>query len=175
MWWDGLRTTSPESCWARTWSSTPGAFTLILKAQGIPEATLKLDNTDGTWTTLLAVTDYHNAKVIGRVVDREALGSADNVITDYWWIRRWSVDEQWLSFKMSLQVGLLAKRLPGRVYGDYCPFIFKGSLCGYTGSAARCSKRLEGKYGCREIFGATSGKRFGGFPNRPSHLTVGVL
>lgn len=160
---------------SQTWAALPGFFTLKLKAQGLPDADLKVDNTDLAWTTRLSGTDYHNAKVIGRVVDRGALESANNVITDYWWIRMWGVDEQWVTFKLALQVGLLAKRLPGRVYGDYCHWVFKGTLCGYTGTAARCSKRLEGKYGCREIFGATSGKRYGGFPNRPSHLTVGVL
>ena len=159
-----------------TWTATEGSFSCSLRAQAAPEGTLNVDNTDKAWNDRLAGdTDYHNAKVIVRVVDLGALGSADNVITDYWWIKQWSPDEQWVSFKLSLQVGLLAKRLPGRTYGDYCPWVFKGSLCGYTGASPRCSKRLEGKYGCRENFGASADKRFGGFPNRPSHLVVGVL
>jgi len=157
-----------------TWTAATGAAKVTLKAQGVPTAVLAVDNTDKAWNTRLGAVDYRDAKVILRVVDLGALESALNVITDYWWVKSWKVDDQIVTFEMSLQITLLAKRLPGRTYADYCPFVFKGSLCGYTGSNTQCSKRLEGKYGCRENFGATSTKRFGGFPNRPSRLVVGV-
>jgi len=159
-----------------TWSATSGEFGQRVAATEIPAAMLKLDNVDKAWNARLSgSTDYRRTKVIVRVVDLDTLESASNVISDYWWVQRWAVDAQSVAFSMSLQVGLLAKRLPGRTYSDNCPWKpFKGTLCGYTGTDSECSFLLEGKHGCREHFGATADKRFGGFPNRPSRLVVGV-
>jgi phage-related protein len=50
------------------------------------------------------------------------------------------------------------------VQGYYCPWVFKGSECGYQGGVTVCDYTYP--Y-CSKLFGKTTPKRFGGFLGMP--------
>jgi lambda family phage minor tail protein L len=59
-------------------------------------------------------------------------------------------------------------QVPGRrTQTWYCPWTYKGTECGYTGSLKTCDYTYDGPNGCTKHFSKTEAKRFGGFIGRP--------
>lgn len=67
-------------------------------------------------------------------------------------------------YTVSFSLGVtsaLSERFPKRIQmRDQCPFIFKGELCRYAGSATSCSYTYDGENGCKAKGNQVN---FGGF------------
>lgn len=59
-----------------------------------------------------------------------------------------------------------------RRVGKKCPWVFKGTECGYNGVLTDCNKIYGSNDGC---LGRSNQHRFGGFPERESVATIGVV
>jgi hypothetical protein len=59
-----------------------------------------------------------------------------------------------------------------RRVGKKCPWVFKGTECGYNGVLTDCNKIYGSNDGC---LGRSNQHRFGGFPERESIATIGVV
>lgn len=55
-----------------------------------------------------------------------------------------------------------------RAVANLCPWVFKGTECGYSGGATTCAKTLAA---CKTNFGATAELPYGGFPGL-SRVTI---
>lgn len=62
--------------------------------------------------------------------------------------------------------------LSNRRVGVKCPWVFKGTECGYSGGLTTCNKLYSDSGGCS---GRSNQHRFGGFPSRPDIATIGAV
>lgn len=73
-------------------------------------------------------------------------------------LKKPKLDSKWATFVLGA-ANPFSKRFPQhRILKGHCRFIFKGTLCGYTGGESVCNKTLPR---CRELLNQTN---FGGFP-----------
>lgn len=83
---------------------------------------------------------------------------------DQWWFNR-KIEESIKScaYELASVFDVEGIRFPRRrMYSNYCPWVFKGPECGYTGTSYNfCPKNLEA---CKERFGEDANLPFGGFP-----------
>lgn len=77
--------------------------------------------------------------------------------------------EEFLELDVATDVNL-APTLSNRRVGSKCPWVFKGTECGYTGGLTTCNKLYTDSGGCS---GRSNQHRFGGFPARDSAASIG--
>lgn len=77
--------------------------------------------------------------------------------------------EEYLELDVATDVNL-APTLSNRRVGSKCPWVFKGTECGYSGGLTTCNKLYTDSGGCS---GRSNQHRFGGFPARDSAASVG--
>ena len=71
-------------------------------------------------------------------------------------------NREFVEYEMAAAFDLAGVRLPKRLVMDnLCPWVYKGTECGYTGGLATCEKTLEA---CKDHFGENADLPFGGFP-----------
>lgn len=79
----------------------------------------------------------------------------------YYFHRKMEENNQAVVYEMSSVFDVEGIRFPKRrIYTNYCPFIYKGPECGYTGSLPQCPKSLTA---CKQRFNGDL--PFGGFPS----------
>lgn len=159
-----------------TWTAEPGAsYQRLVTSDRDQGAALRIEDPANVWSARFAATDYIHAEVSAVVVSRAQIATTDAAIGEVMWIRnrQFGASELAYTFSLGLIVDLLGARLPLRTYSEHCPYAYRGSFCLSTDSGM-CSKKLEGKNGCRTHFPSDKPKRFGGFPNRPSRLFLGL-
>lgn len=78
------------------------------------------------------------------------------------WIERKALETaEAIEFELCTALDLDGLKLPRRIIqATVCPWVFKGTECGYAGADATCTKTLSD---CKTKFGS-SPARFGGFP-----------
>jgi len=92
------------------------------------------------------------------VLNSENLGSDDPEVEHFFELKQPKTNALWATFTLGA-ANPFNKRFPqARILKGHCRFIFKGTLCGYTGGESECDKTLPR---CRELLNQT---RFGGFP-----------
>jgi hypothetical protein len=62
--------------------------------------------------------------------------------------------------------------LSNRRVGSKCPWVFKGTECGYSGGQTTCNKLYNDAGGCS---GRSNQHRFGGFPSRAEIASLGTV
>ena len=77
--------------------------------------------------------------------------------------------EEYLELDVATDVNL-APTLSNRRVGSKCPWVFKGTECGYSGGLTTCNKLYTDAGGCS---GRSNQHRFGGFPARDSAASIG--
>lgn len=77
--------------------------------------------------------------------------------------------EEFLELDVATDVNL-APTLSNRRVGSKCPWVFKGTECGYSGGLTTCNKLYTDSGGCS---GRSNQHRFGGFPARDSAASIG--
>ena len=77
--------------------------------------------------------------------------------------------EEYLELDVATDVNL-APTLSNRRVGSKCPWVFKGTECGYSGGLTTCNKLYTDSGGCS---GRSNQHRFGGFPARDSAASIG--
>lgn len=67
-----------------------------------------------------------------------------------------------IEFELATPMDVQNARIPARrIQALICPWVYKGTECGYAGALPTCGKTLEE---CKTHFGATAELPFGGFP-----------
>ena len=154
----------------------------------LPRPTMRVANVAGTISTLLLSYNPLNAKVTRIRTCKKFLDAvnfdggtnptADPTATfenDVFYIDRVSKENyQLVEFELASKLDLTNLYLPRRQVTEYCPWIYKGAECGYTGTAAFdindqpttaandvCGKRFSS---CQKRFGDKADLPHGGFP-----------
>ena len=106
--------------------------------------------------------EWYEKKVTIYIVFADRLDSADDYISDVFYIDSWSASEKDIQLTLVSRYDVLAMTIPGRrIHRSFCCWKFKGDECGYIGTEAECNKTLTR---CREL---NNQLRFGGFPAVP--------
>jgi lambda family phage minor tail protein L len=78
----------------------------------------------------------------------------------------WS--SQYARLELAASPLLSGIQVPGRrAQTWFCPWTYKGTECGYTGTLKSCDFTYDGPNGCTKHFAKDEAKRFGGFIGRP--------
>lgn len=164
-----------------TYAATPievEGFEMSTKGT-LPRPTMRIANVAGAISALLLSYNPLNAKVTRirtckKFLDGEATADATAKFADeVYYIDRVSKENlQLVEFELASKLELTNLYLPKRQVTEYCPWVYKGAECGYTGSkffdandvsttAANdvCGKRFNS---CKIRFG--SNLPHGGFP-----------
>jgi len=103
------------------------------------------------------------ATVTIRVVHSDHLDLTDPEFEETFEVIGCSVDQMWVRFTLGAENPLLTRCPRQRFLKDHCRYKeFKGTLCGYSGSATECDRTFER---CMEL---GNEHRFGGFPGIPT-------
>lgn len=70
-------------------------------------------------------------------------------------------NSMWATFTLGAANPFNQRFPPSRILKNHCRFIFKSTLCGYSGATTTCDKTLNA---CRNMNGGSNSIRFGGFP-----------
>ena len=196
-------TTNGNIVWAtNTYSALPievEGFEYNAESGSLPRPTIRVSNLLGGITAILlnvnattAGNDLTGAKLtrirtLVRYIDAvnfpggtNPYGTPDTTATlpseIYYVARKVSENRDLVEFELSASFDLAGVRSPKRqCSANLCPWIYKGSECGYSGSsyfdendkavatsaADKCGKRLSS---CQIRFGSTNALPFGGFP-----------
>lgn len=100
-----------------------------------PKVTIQISNVTNLITQILEE-GIDNTPVILRIV-REGESTAD--LTFNFVANGVSYDEQWISFDLTAPASFV-RSFPQTKYSNFCPFVFKGWRCKYSGSATKCNK-----------------------------------
>jgi len=95
------------------------------------------------------------------VVHSEHLDDAEPVVHEIFSVVKTTCDAEWATFQLGGDYPTQRRFPLDRYLKDFCPFVFKGPECGYTGDLTLCSHTLKD---CRAHGNST---RFGGFPAIP--------
>ncbi len=196
-------TTNGNIVWAtNTYSALPievEGFEYNAESGSLPRPTIRVSNLLGSITAILLNVnettpgnDLTGAKLtrirtLVRYIDAvnfpggtNPYGTPDTTATlpseIYYVARKVSENRDLVEFELSASFDLAGVRSPKRqCSANLCPWIYKGSECGYSGSsyfdendkavatsaADKCGKRLSS---CQLRFGSTNALPFGGFP-----------
>ena len=147
----------------------------------LPRPTMRIANVTGAISALLIAYNPLRAKLTRirtckKFLDGEATADATAKFEDeIWYIDRVSKENlQLVEFELVGGLDLTNLQLPKRQVTEYCPWIYKGTECGYTGTkyydandnettAANdnCGKRFNS---CKLRFGTNADLPHGGFP-----------
>lgn len=140
--------------WGENLSRTPITYDL----EGtIGDMTLTAANVNGELGRIILDRDLSGASFVLLKAFANHLENAQA-----WMIFEGSIDEAAISeaavvLKVRSRNTGLERFLPRRTYGRYCPWIFKQSVCGYTGEETECVKTLA------SCIALGNKERFGGF------------
>ena len=153
-----------------------------LTARGtLPRPTMRVANVSGAISAILLTYNPLKAKVTRirtckKFLDGEATADPTAKFADeVYYIDRVSKENvQLVEFELASKLDLTNLQLPCRQVTEYCPWVYKGTECGYTGTkyfdandasttAANdvCGKRFNS---CKLRFGNTNNIPHGGFP-----------
>ena len=187
---------------SNTYSKFPievDGFDYNAESGSLPRPTIRVSNLFGTITTILLGVNASNPgndltgakltriRTLVRYIDGANFSGGTNPygtpdatakLPDeiYYVARKVSENRDLVEFELSASFDLAGVRSPKRqCNANLCPWIYKGSECGYSGSnyfdendntvtsssADKCGKRLSS---CQVRFGSTNALPFGGFP-----------
>jgi lambda family phage minor tail protein L len=187
---------------SNTYSKFPievDGFDYNAESGSLPRPTIRVSNLFGTITTILLGVNAGNPgndltgakltriRTLVRYIDGANFSGGTNPygtpdatakLPDeiYYVARKVSENRDLVEFELSASFDLAGVRSPKRqCNANLCPWIYKGSECGYSGSnyfdendntvtsssADKCGKRLSS---CQVRFGSTNALPFGGFP-----------
>lgn len=107
--------------------------------------------------------DLRGKKVTVKQVFADDLADTNAYIDDVFYIDNYVATEEFVIFNCSTKFDILDVKIPMRLQTrNYCPFLFKGTECGYSGAGDSCGKTISA---CRAY---SNVERFGGFPSIPS-------
>ena len=150
----------------------------------LPRPSMKVANANGAISALLVQYNPLQAEVrrirtCKKFLDGESAADPTAMFNggpESWYIDRVATENiQVVEFELVGKLDLTNLRLPARQVVEHCPWIYKGSECGYSGSTFfdendnevtdadqdNCGKRLSS---CEARFGENAALPFGGFP-----------
>ncbi len=115
----------------------------------LPRPTMRIANVDGAISALLLAYNPLQAKVTRirtckKFLDGVNFTGGTNPTADptakfedqIWYIDRVSKENiQLVEFELTSKLDLTNLQLPGRQVQDYCPWVYRGAECGYTGGS----------------------------------------
>lgn len=110
----------------------------------------------------LELYDFRKKKVTIQMVWADNLSDSDPVLSDTFYIDKYSADEKNVTFELTSKFDILILQLPARMYmRNYCAWKFKGTECKYAGATTTCNKTFQA---CQALSNIAN---FGGFPSVP--------
>jgi len=96
-------------------------------------------------------------------VFNDALGDPANYVLEFFgqidgWTYEEAEDASWLTVRVRRNQGTFGKIIPRRRYKVMCPWIFKGTECGYAGAETLCDRTIT------RCLALGNEDNFGGFP-----------
>lgn len=85
-------------------------------------------------------------------------GNCDPEVEHLFELKQPKTDSQWATFTLGAANPFNNRFPKNRIMKNQCPFVFKGTRCGYGGADSSCNKTLDD---CRD---KNNSDRFGGFP-----------
>jgi len=141
----------------------------------LPRPTVRIANLDGTISALLGpMEDLIGAKVIRKRTLAKYLDASNGVTggtpdpTAAWPDEAFYIEQKTAETSEVIEWQLVSSldcqglKLPRRIIqATVCPWVFKGTECGYAGANATCAHTLTA---CKTNFGTDADLPFGGFP-----------
>ena len=141
----------------------PASFDISLTSDANSEPTIKLNANDYTRQLSQYVEAFSglvNSNVTMTVINTASISSPPE-IQEVFKVIGASVNEYIVELDLGTE-SAVSKRFPAyRQFRDRCPWKYKGSRCGYTGSMPTCDFSLYGSNGC---IAHGNVQHFGGFP-----------
>jgi lambda family phage minor tail protein L len=132
--------------------------TLILSNVGTIVPALIRDYEDLVGAKVTRIRTFRKHLADGSDPDGAAQFSADVFFVN----RRTSDNKIAVQFELGASTDVEGITLPlRRAVANLCPWVFKGTECGYSGAGTTCAKTLAA---CKTYHGATAALPFGGFP-----------
>ena len=144
-------------------------LTLTLNG-GFGRVSLGISNSDLALTALLGANggDYFIGATVQvyKILDETVyIAALQGIVTGY------RLDETGLELDVVTKTNR-TPTLSNRRVGSKCPWVFKGTECGYVGVETVCNKLYSDAGGCS---GRSNQHRFGGFPDRAGVETIGRI
>lgn len=190
---DAIILTSPDGATVYRWATASTSYRLISpntyqpRLRRVGSLTMSLNGGFGRVSFVLTNADLDESERVANDLDKYVGYSVDytkilqgtvsgnpaeagvqmlaGIVTGY------KLDESGIE----LDVVTRANRSPvlsNRRVGSKCPWVFKGTECGYSGGLTTCNKLYSDSGGCS---GRSNQHRFGGFPSRSEIASLGTV